>query len=75
MLWMLSGSISHISASNIIHTDAAAGEGTFKATGQITIPEIVLTNYTGNMPTSGEGNFIQTRGDGFVKKEVVNNKK
>ncbi|HBL75091.1 MAG TPA: hypothetical protein DD458_07655 [Prolixibacteraceae bacterium] len=68
------GPISHISASNIIHTDAAPGEGTFKATGQIAIPDIVLTNYTGNKPTSGDGNFIQTRGDGFIKKEVVKNK-
>jgi len=60
------GTIYHISASNIIHTKAVAGEGTFKAAGQITIPEIVLTNYTGDRPTSGEGNFIKTRGDGFM---------
>ena len=66
------GTICHISASNIIHTEAAAGEGTFKATGQITIPEIVLTNYTGDRPTSGEGNFIKTSGDGFIGNEVIN---
>ena len=64
------GTISHISASNMIHTEAASGEGTFKANGQVTIADLVLTNYTGEKPTSGTGDFIQTRGDGFTGKVV-----
>ena len=66
------GTISHISASNMIHTEAVSGEGTFKAAGQVTIPDLVLTNYTGEKPISGAGEFIQTRGDGFAGKVVLN---
>ena len=66
------GTISHISASNMIHTEAATGEGTFKAAEQVTIPDLVLTNYTGEKSTSGTGDFIQTRGDGFTGKVVLN---
>ena len=66
------GTISHISASNMIHTEALAGEGTFKAVEKVNIPDLVLTNYTGEKPTSGSGDFIQTRGDGFPGKVVPN---
>ena len=66
------GTISHISASNMIHTEAATGEGTFKAAGQITIPDLVLTNYTGEKPASGAGDFIQIRGDSFTGRVVLN---
>jgi len=66
------GMITHISASNIIHTDAGPEEGTFKAAGQIAIPDLILTNYTGEKPTCGTGDFIQTRGDGFAGNVVPN---
>ena len=65
------GAISLISATNIIHMNATEGEGTFKAAGKITIPDLVLTNYTGVLPTSGEGTFVKTRGDGFTKSSVL----
>ncbi len=64
------GQIGHISASNIIHTEANSDEGTFKTTGKIILPDIVLTNYTGAKPTSGEGSVTQTRGDGFTGKDI-----
>jgi len=65
------GMISHISASNIIHTNAIAGEGTFRASEKITISDIVLTSYTGDQPTSGQGIFLKTRGDGFMGSMAV----
>ena len=69
------GNIGHISASNIIHTEGAEGQGTFRAGKGITIPEVILTNYTGKKPISGEGSFIKTRGEGFSECELVNETK
>lgn len=65
------GRIEHISASNIIHTEAEEGEGTFKAGEGIAIPNIVLTNYTGEKPISGKGKILITRGDEFTKSATV----
>ncbi len=66
--WLVAeGQIGHISASNIIHSEAGKGQGTFNAKEGITIPEIVLTNYTGNQPLCGKGKFQKTRGEGFNK--------
>jgi hypothetical protein len=61
------GTILQISASNIIHTNAGAGEGTFKASEYIIIPDFILTNYSGRLQTSGTGIFALTRGDGFAE--------
>ncbi len=61
------GTISQISASNIIHKNANVGEGTFKAAEKITIPDLVLTTYSGSVQTSGTGTFVKIRGDGFTK--------
>ena len=61
------GTISQISASNIIHMNATVGEGTFKAAEKIIIPDLVLTCYSGSVQTSGAGTFVMKRGDGFTK--------
>ena len=61
------GTMSQISASNIIHINATVDEGTFKAAEKIIIPDLVLTCYSGSLPTSGPGTFVMKRGDGFTK--------
>ena len=67
------GRIGHISASNIIHTEAGKGQGTFNSGEGITVPDIVLTNYTGEKTTGGDG-FTECKA---VQKSgsVVNNLK
>ncbi len=59
------GSISHISASNIIHINATKGEGTFKIYKNDT--SINFSTYTGLLPISGAGKILSRQGDAFTK--------
>lgn len=62
LLLNTSGTISRISASNIVHLNETSGEATFDTTS--TIPRINLSGYIGTLATSGT--FSTTSGDGFA---------
>lgn len=62
LLLNTSGTISRISASNIVHLNETSGEATFNTAS--TIPRINLSGYIGSLAT--DGTFSTTSGDGFA---------
>lgn len=61
-----SGTLPYLSASNVVHTNATSGQGTFKiATGK-TVTDCMLSNYYGFTILSGGGTITTSRGDGFT---------
>lgn len=59
------GVLSHVAASNIIHTTPQNLLGTFEIAKDIS--QFVLSNYSGAKPLSGKGNVKSKKGDAFVK--------